>query len=66
MTALLHWLYCTDRTGSVRECRRMASQTTPKGRVLKGVTPHGEPDDSQGSCAPLIAVSRRNRSHFLV
>ena len=31
----------------------MASQTSPKGRVhLEGVTPHGEPDDSQGPCAP--------------
>ena len=31
----------------------MASQTTPKGRVhLEEVTPHGEPDDSQGPCTP--------------
>jgi hypothetical protein len=35
----------------------MASRTTPKGRVhLEGVTPHGEPDDSQGLCTSPIVV----------
>ena len=41
----------------MRECRRMASQMTPRVRVhLEGVTPHGEPDDSQGPCTPLIVA----------
>ena len=69
MTAVLNLnrLYPADCTGSVRECRRMASRTTPKGRVhLEGVAPHGEPNDSQGSCAPPIADSRRNRGRFLL
>ena len=39
------------------KCHHMASRTTPKGCVhLKGVMPHGQHDDSQGSYTPLIVV----------
>ena len=56
MNFVLSQLCCADCTGSVRECRRMASQRTPKGRVhLEGVTLHGEPNYFQRLCAPLTA-----------